>query len=227
MSPAPRLLPPPHWTPDELERDRQRAIEIFRKQRLEEPLEVYLEAFDDKQKAFEDLQKLTVDLTQVREHAIDILSDKRLRDALRYVAGPPISDDDWKTLADATFARKSLKADPRMADRLIETIFSVRDRRRFQWIQEGRDPNIAGHESTSSVLASAAMFAMRRAETARRSESKDAQELFVEELLTERSFTKVDQRPVRTLAEAPPLGQFCWESMLGTRKADFIIGVAA
>lgn len=94
MSPAPRLLPPPQWIPDELERDRQRAIEIFRKQRLEEPLEVYLEAFDDKQKAFEDLQELTVDLTQVRERAIDILSDKRLRDALRYVAGPPISDDD-------------------------------------------------------------------------------------------------------------------------------------
>ncbi|MCA1648851.1 MAG: hypothetical protein LC753_00795 [Acidobacteria bacterium] len=102
MPPPPQLLQPPRWTSDELERDRQRAIEIFRKQRLEEPLEVYLEAYDEKQKAFEDLLELTVDLTQIRERAVDILADKRLRDALRYIAGPPICDDDWKTLADAT-----------------------------------------------------------------------------------------------------------------------------
>jgi hypothetical protein len=122
MPPPPQLLQPPRWTSDELERDRQRAIEIFRKQRLEEPLEVYLEAFDEKQKAFEDLLELTVDLTQIRERAVDILADKRLRDALRYIAGPPISDDDWKTLADATFARRKLQEDPALADRLIQKV---------------------------------------------------------------------------------------------------------
>lgn len=225
MSPAPQLLQPPRWTPDELERDLQRAIEIFRKQRLEEPLEVYLEAFDDKQKAFEDLLELTVDLTQVHERAIDILTDQRLRDALRYIAGPPISDDDWKTLADATFARRKLKADPAMAERLIQTVFSVLDRRRFPWIQEQREPNPAQNEAVSAVLASAAMFAMRRAETERRSESKAAQELYVEESLTQRGFEKIGARPLRTLAEAPGPNKFCRESMLGTRKADFVIGL--
>jgi hypothetical protein len=81
-----------------------------------------LEAFDEKQKAFEDLLELTVDLTQIRERAVDILADKRLRDALRYIAGPPISDDDWKTLADATFARRKLQEDPALADRLIQKV---------------------------------------------------------------------------------------------------------
>lgn len=223
--PASQLRQPPRWTSEELERDRQRAVEIFRKQRLEEPLEVYLEAFDDKQKAFEDLLELTVDLTQVHERAIEILTNERLRDALRYIAGPPISDDDWKTLADATFAAKTLKAEPAMAERLIQTVFSVLDRRRFPWIQENREPNPAENESVSAVLASAAMFAMRRAETHRRSESKTAQELFVEESLTERGFVKVSPHAVRTLAEAPGPGQFCRESMLGTRKADFIVGL--
>ena len=47
------------------------------------------------------LLELTVDLREVHEHAVDILADRRLRDARRYIAGPPISDDDWKTLADA------------------------------------------------------------------------------------------------------------------------------
>lgn len=225
MPPAPQLLQPPRWTPDELERDRQRGIEIFRRQRLEEPLEVYLEAFDEKQKAFEDLLELTVYLTQIRERAVDILSDKRLRDALRYIAGPPISDDDWKTLADATFARRSLQRDPALAERLIQTIMSVLDRRRFPWLHEHRDPDDAGRETASAVLASAAMAAMRRSETARRSESKTAQELYVEDALSQRHFIQVATRSVRTLAEAPAAGEFCRESMLGTRKADFIIGL--
>ncbi len=29
---------PPRWTPDELDADRQEAIELFRKERLEEPV---------------------------------------------------------------------------------------------------------------------------------------------------------------------------------------------
>lgn len=118
-----------------------------------------------------------------------------------------------------------LQADPSIAERLIQTIFSVVDRRRFPWIAEVRDPDEAGRETASAVLASAALFAMRRAETERRSESKAAQELFVEELLTQRNFVKVDPQPVRTLSEAPRPGYFCRESMLGTRKADFIVGL--
>lgn len=224
MAPVSRLEPAPRWTSEQLEADRLRAIEIFRKQRLEEPLEVYLEAFDEEQRAFEDLLELTLDLTQVREHAIAILTDDRLRDALRYIAGPPISDDDWKTLADAnSFARVRLVKEPQMAQRLIDTIFSVVDRRRFPWIAEGREPDEG--ETASAVLASASLFAMRRSETARRSESKDAQELFAEDMLAQRGFTKVIPQPVRTLSEAPRPGNFCRESMLGTRKADFIVGL--
>lgn len=226
MGPASRLEPAPRWASEQLEADRQQAIEIFRKQRLEEPLEVYLEAFDEKQSAFEDLLELTLDLTQVREHAIAILTDRRLRDALRYIAGPPISDDDWKTVADAnSFARARLNKEPQMAQRLIDTVFSVVDRRRFPWIAERREPDETARETASAVLASASLFATRRSETARRSESKAAQELFVEDMLVQRGLTKVIPQPVRTLSEAPRPGSFCRESMLGTRKADFIVGL--
>jgi hypothetical protein len=37
------MIPPPCWTAEEFERDRNQAIEVFRRIRLEEPLEAYLE----------------------------------------------------------------------------------------------------------------------------------------------------------------------------------------
>lgn len=224
--PPPQLVAPPRWTAEQLDKDRIRAIEIFRKARLEEPLEVYLEAFDAQQQAFEDLLELTVDLTQVRQHAVAILTDRRLRDALRYVAGPPLSDADWKTVADAaSWARKQLKTDPAAVDRLIEAIFDAMDRRRFPWISEGRLPDESTKERASAVVASAALVATRRSETARRSDSKAEQETFVEDMLSQHGLVKVVPKPVHTLSNAPAPGQFCRESMLGNRKADFIVGL--
>ena len=49
------MIDPPRWTAEELERDRQQAIGIFRRMRLKEPLEAYLELFDQYQGVFEDL----------------------------------------------------------------------------------------------------------------------------------------------------------------------------
>src|SRR5207249_1486058 len=41
--------------------------------------------------------------------------------------------------------------------------------------------------------------------------------------LLEANFSKVKTRRVRVLADAPAPGEFCRESMLGNRKADFIL----
>ena len=46
-SPRRSDMPPP-WTDEELEAERTKAIEIFRKRRMEEPLEEYLDAFEPK-----------------------------------------------------------------------------------------------------------------------------------------------------------------------------------
>lgn len=40
------MVLPPRWCVEELERDSGHSTEIFRKERLEEPLEDYLDAFD-------------------------------------------------------------------------------------------------------------------------------------------------------------------------------------
>lgn len=222
MATQPGLLDPPEWTEDDFERDRARAIEQFRKERVEEPLEDYLEAFDDSQGRLEELFETTVDLTQLEEHALAILSDSSQRDLFRYLAGPPISEDDLKTVADVTSLVKSrLEKDPDAVKRLVETVRVGLDRRRFPWIMEDREATEA--ERLAAVVASAALIATRRTETQRRSTGKSEQERRVQETLTAVGFTQVASRTISTLTEAPGPGEFCPEAVLGTRKADLVV----
>lgn len=220
------LQEPPRWTEDQLEVDRLRAIEEFRRERMEEPLEAYLQAFDERQAAFEDLLETTVDLTELSKHAVAILTDGQLLDAFRYLAGPPISLDDLKILANAkSLSAKNLNADPALVARLVETVQLGLDRRRFPWVGEVREPSES--EKAEAILASAALLATQRAATTRRNEGKAEQENRVEEVLLSEpdKMTKVATRSVQTLAEGPAPGEFCRESMVGTRKADVLVGL--
>ena len=61
--------------------------------------------------------------------------------------------------------------------------------------------------------------------TNRANESKEAQEQAVEDILIAAGFEKVAPRPVNALAQAPAKGQFCRETMFGSRKADLVIGL--
>ena len=96
------MTEPPVWTREQLEIDRLKAIELFRKERMEEPLEDYLEAFDEYQGHIEELLETTVDLSQLESTALDVLTDPHLLEAFRYLAAPPISQGDLKVLAEAT-----------------------------------------------------------------------------------------------------------------------------
>src|SRR5262245_23859658 len=91
---------PPRWDPDRLEEDRLEAIRLFRQERLDEPLEQYLEAFDDYRGVIEELMEASVDLKRLIEETVPLVTDARLLEALRYLAGPPISADDLKTVAE-------------------------------------------------------------------------------------------------------------------------------
>jgi hypothetical protein len=97
------------WTRDALEADRMTAIGLFRKERLEEPLEDYFEGFDKYQGYVEELLETTVDLARLGGTGLEVLSDPRLLQAFRYIAAPPISTDDLKVLADATLSKGQLK----------------------------------------------------------------------------------------------------------------------
>lgn len=79
------MIPPHRWTAEEFDRDRTRAIGAFRRIRLEEPLEAYLDLFDRYHGVFEDLMETTVDLTGIQDNALEVLTDDKLMEAFRYL----------------------------------------------------------------------------------------------------------------------------------------------
>ncbi|HEX3746412.1 MAG TPA: XamI family restriction endonuclease [Bryobacteraceae bacterium] len=213
------MIDPPVWTKEQLEADRMRAIAVFRKERLEEPLEDYLEAFDLYQGYFEQVLETTADLAQLESQALEVLSDPKLLEAFRYLAAPPISKDDLQVLAEApTLAKGQLRKKPEYVARLVKTVRQVLDRRRFVWVVESREPTEA--ERVAAVTASAALLAVSRVQTKRRTFGKAQQEAHVKQVLTDIGLKEVKRRPIPNVTLGPAAGEFCGESLLGFSKAD-------
>jgi hypothetical protein len=213
---------PPVWTSEQLEFDLRKAIGLFRKERMQELFENYLRAFDEYRGYVERLLATTTDLSQLEVTALNVLTDPHLLEAFRYLAGPPISTDDLKVLADASsLAKGRLKSMPEDVRHLIEVVRSVLDRRRFSWIVEDRQPTEA--ERGAAVMASAALMAASRTQTKRRNLGKNQQETMVKRALKELGLKEVPARDIPTISQAPAIGEFCGESKLGVRKGDIIV----
>lgn len=213
---------PPRWSDDQFDEELQKSIHIFRERRMQEPLEQYLEAFEVSRDAIDTVLESTVDLTTLLDKAVDVLSDAELLPAVRYLAGPPISADDLRTLAvDASLTPSRLRADPAMAKRVIEVVLFGVDRGRFPWLSEDREPTES--ERQAAVIATAALLAQRSVMTNRANESKDEQELAIRNRLVQAGMLEVERRNARNMSEAPATGTFCGESQFGSRKADIIV----
>jgi hypothetical protein len=172
----------------------------------------------------EELIELTVDLSQLRERAVEVVTEPRLLEALRFVAGPFISVDDLRVIARTTLAPTRLRADPEAAERIVDSVLTGIDWRRFPWVHDGREPGEA--ERQAAVLASATLMATERMRTLRRNDAKTAQEGAVAQALIAAGFTRVDRpRAIRTLEDAPAPGEFCDEVDFGGRKADLVVGL--
>lgn len=215
-------MPPPRWSEPELIADAAEAVRRFREIRMHEPLEQYLEQFDSFRGTMEELIEGTVDLTQLRGQAAELLAEPDVLTSARYLAGPPISADDLKELAgDVSLAPGRLRADPEMAQRVIDTILLGLDRVRFPWVSEEREPTDAEREI--AIIATAAMIATQKVQTARRNEAKNEQEEAVAAILREHDFTQITTRPILNISHFPNVGEFCRESDFGGRKADLVV----
>jgi hypothetical protein len=64
------------------------------------------------------------------------------------------------------------------------------------------------------------LITAQRVRTDRSNEGKEAQEGTVKAFLREMEFVEVPARTIRTLDDAPKVGEFCAESLVGSRKAD-------
>lgn len=214
---------PPIWTADQLDAHRITSISLFRRQRTEEPLEQYLSRFDEYEAVLESLLEATVDLSDIDQQLQNVLTTPKLFEAFRYLAGPPISDDDLKVVAEAVLTPTRLADDVDMQWRIAQVVLSGLDRRRFPWVIEMREPTET--ERKSAIVASAALLATQRLQTARRTTGKRDQEERVRQALLDAGFVEIEAREVKNLSGAPSAGQFCRESKLGDRKADVIVGL--
>ena len=146
------MTEPVQWSPDEIRADTAMAIEVFRRERFAEPLEAWLREVDDRREQFREL----FDEHEVRRpHKLtpaDVpkIIKAGLLDALRYLPGPPISADDLKNLADVeSLAPSKLRAEVEGCARLLDTIGSTVDPRRFPWLAENRDPTVPENQQQS------------------------------------------------------------------------------
>lgn len=216
---------PRQWTEAELTEDVAKAMASFRTERLAEPLALWKATFRTHEKLF---RKLFDDFglddpKQLKAVHIAKLYERKLGDAFRYLAAPPISVDDLKVLAASTLTKKSL-ADRAEAKRVLSTILVALDPLRFPWVQEGRQPKPG--EKEAAVLASAALMTAQRVATQRRNSGKDGQEQAVKQYLRDTlKLTEEATRTIHTLLDAPSAGSFCGESKVAGRKADIIVSL--
>lgn len=219
-----RFLAAPRWSFDELAADVSAAVEGFRRERSAEPVDAYHAHLDDALCTVEELIELTVDLSQLRERAIEVVTEPPLLEALRFCAGPFVSVDDLGVIAETSLAPRRLREDQDAAERIVDAVLSGLDRRRFPWVGDLREPTEA--ERYAAVVATATLMAQERTRTLRRAGAKTDQELAVADALVAAGFRRVPPpAAIRTLEDAPGPGEFCAEADFGGRKADLVVGL--
>lgn len=198
-------------------------MEGFRQQRLAESRDTYLAQIDRYRGEVEQLFAATDDLRDAARMRGELLAGAERLEAIRYLTGPPISADDLRVIAGTSLSPVRLADDSEIGDRIIATIMQLLDRDRFPWMVEGRDPT--RDERAAAVGTTSTLLAASRLQTMRRNESRTEQENVVKQKLSAGGLQEVAPRTINSVRDAPGPGEFCGESLFGTRKADIVIGL--
>jgi hypothetical protein len=240
---------PATWSDADLAENAQKALEEFVERRLAEPGGKYLAHVKTRRSAIVRLFKLLADIDP---NAPDpktvrmILLDEGLFDALRYVAGPPVSEDDLGVLVTKDvkgFNKANLKNDDALSIAVIKLICKLSDPFRFPWIAAGRNANRG--ELRTAIAATATMHASQALQTERRGHGKIVErrlELRLEELgfmkVSGQTAAKAGQSPADGTPAFPPKGRvaqpshhpaypyFYGECVVYGRKVDMFIALA-
>lgn len=216
-------LSPPRWTSAELTQDAATAAAKFRSGRLAVS-DTWAAHCQHARGKFESLFAVLSDLNPgaISDDKLAEAYGLGLGEALRYLAGPPISDDDLQVIADVdSVAPGVLKKDPDALRKVFGVIGRVIDPHRFPWVAAGGAPTARQREA--ALLASSVLLAAQRIATERRSEGKDGQETMLKEYLRTLGFVETPAAAIRTIVKGPQAMQFCAECLLGERKADVVL----
>jgi hypothetical protein len=215
------------WSSEEIFRDVLLAREEFRRRRLGEPLDRYLAAFAELEKAN---QRLIEQLARLFSDPVDsvfiseILRDEHLKTALRYLGAPPISEDDLETLLGATLAWTRIRDDAAAASGVRDIIAQILDPKRFPWVAKGKLPRRG--ERAAAVLASTVVAASQRVQTSRRTDERQILVGAVRGVLVGMGMREVSVRRIENLLrDAPKPGEFTAPCVLGEDEADVVLGL--
>jgi len=214
---------PPRWTTEELAEDATTSAAQFRNERLaiSDSWDMH---YSQARSKFEQLFKKLSDLNPngITDENLAEAYSQGLGEALRYLAGPPISDDDLQVIADVdSIAPGILKKNPEAQRKVFGIIERVIDPHRFPWMGSGLPPTEQQRET--ALLASSVLLAAQRIATERRNEGKETQETQVKNYLRSLGFTEVPAVAINTIVKGPQAMQFCAECLLGERKADVVV----
>lgn len=230
------------WTDTELEAAAQLALEEFVERRLDEPGGRYLEHLKARRtvivRLFKTLRGIDAeapDPTVVRT----IVRDTELFDALRYVAGPPVSEDDLGVLVTRRVSglrMSDLNRNDTLTSDVLKLICRLSDPWRFPWIAASRTPTI--RELRRAVEATALLHAVQSLQTERRSHGRRLEQR-LEDRLIALGFNKISGKTIRNgTTSYPKNGKIVqpthhpvWPNFYGEctvygRKVDLFIALA-
>jgi hypothetical protein len=217
------------WNPAEIRKDVGRARTLFRERRVGEPKEKYLHAFGVIEHAN---RTLTPQLSRLFDDPLDIdllvsiVKDRELLSAFRYLAAPPVSQDDLETLSGARLAWTQLKSNPGKAAAVRDVVASILDTKRFGWLREKRTPT--KHEIESAILASTVVASAQRVQTERRSEERKELQGAVTHILDRMKYQTVEKprKGIQNLRrDAPKPGEYMNEVLIHEHNADIAVGL--
>lgn len=214
---------PPIWTEEELAFDIEVSSCNFRNERLA-PTDSWQDHYHQARGKFEALFRQFDDLQlhNLSDDALALAFKYKLGEVLRYLAGPPISDDDLKVLAEVeSLAPGVISKDHAAIRKVFGIIEQVIDPFRFPWVAENRRPTEG--ERSAALLASSVLLAAQRIATERRIDGKTGQETLVKNYLSSMGFQEIQTETINTIVRGPQRNQFCAESQLGERKADIVV----
>lgn len=207
----------PHWTEEELREQSQRAVALFVEMRLGEPTRQYEEFLESCLTRIEELFAHSGGLCSLDAQLFE--RHPEILEAARFAAGPPISQDDMKTMTGVKPPRRSLTPD--QAESVARVINQALDRKRFPWIVKGRKPS--RQEIDTAVKWTAGIWAIEQIKTWRRTSGSQSQECRVAEVLEDAGYSR---RPLPTRDLRPfeldvmPKGTFTGEMKLDGAKCD-------
>lgn len=236
------------WTEEELAREASTALNEFVDRRLAEPGTRYLEHVDARRRAITRLFKALTGIDSANpdpERVRGVLLDEELFDALRYVAGPPVSEDDLGVLVTRDvngISKTMIRSDDAVPAAVLGLICRLADPHRFPWVVARRAAS--RREIRAAIEATAIMHATQALETERRGYGKTV-ERKLETRLVELGFVKVSGKTakprkgeapggpvypakgqVRQPSHHPAFPNFYGECTVYGRKVDMFIALA-